>query len=155
MRLAALLLLAATCSYAGTLPDSPGTTRNAIVDYEVHNVPSPVQRDAPVVDWTFVAVHSAYAGALIFDDLMTSRGVSHGCAEANPDLGPRPSSKQLAIHGAIEFGFVVAGDAGLKALGKHLGAPAWMSRTIGSLGAAVGTFKHAQGGALWLKTNCL
>jgi hypothetical protein len=155
MRRTILLLLAANCAFAGTFPDSPGATRSAIVEYEVHNAPAKIQRDSPVVDWSFLAVHSAYASALVFDDLMTSRGVSHGCAEANPDLGPRPSTKQLAVHGAIEFGFVVAGDVGLKALGKHLGAPAWLSRTFGSLGAAIGTGKHIQGGIAWTRTNCL
>lgn len=115
--------------------------------------------DAPdksrVFDWQFATVHSVYAGSLIFDDLLTSRGVSHGCAEANQDLGIHPSARQLAIHGLIEFGLVTAGDAGLKALGRRQDVPRWLSRTVGSLGAAIGTFKHVQGGMAWTQTNCL
>lgn len=165
VRLVLLLILLGIVyrANAGELPNAPSHSMRAPIEtYSpdeqmiVHNTPARSKEDKfRVFDWQFVAVHGVYAGSLVFDDLVTSRGVANGCAEANPDLGPRPSSKQLALHGLLEFGLVVGGDAGLKALGRHMDAPVWLSRTFGSLAAAIGTGKHIRGGYAWTQTNCL
>lgn len=128
---------------AQNLPDAPYMSATT-----VHN--SPASFDHPRVqrslDWRFISAHGIYASALVFDDLVTIRGVSHGCAEANPDLGPRPTGKQLAIHGAIEFAAVTAMDYLLKR--THVPG-------LSYVGVGIGTLKHVRGGVEWVRTNCL
>lgn len=127
-----LLLLGAICSLAKAeiLPNAPS------------------QR---IFDWSFVAGHAVYAGASAFDGYETARNLGTCAFEGNPDLGPNPSMKALAIHHAVEFGAVLAGDAALKWIGKRQGIPRWLNAVAGNMAAAIGTGKHLQGGMQWVR----
>jgi len=134
-----IVLLMATPLLAQTTPDAPSAKRDRLLD------------------WQFIAVHSVYGAANAFDNYATARGLGSACpyVEGNPDLGPTPSSKSIAIHASIEFAAVVAGDAALKAIGRHLGMPKWLNNSVGSLAAVIGTGKHLRGGYQWTQTGCL
>lgn len=113
------------------------------------------QKKQRLVDWSFVATHAVYGSMLAWDLKNTAVGVSNGCQEASSNLGPFPTNKKIVTNGIIEFSAVTIGDLGLKALGRHLGTPKWLSITFGSTAASIGTFKHTRGALAWTRTNCL
>jgi len=110
-------------------------------------IPNHPQR---LIDWSFVTTHAVYGAANAFDGYETARHVGVCAAEGNPDLGPNPTSKSIAIHSAVEFGAVVTGDLLLKWWGRHQGVPRWLNNSFSSVGAGIGTFKHIRGGSQWV-----
>ena len=148
------------------LPEAPHMSGVPLVETNspgewmiVHNTPGRAVADKPnrIFDWQFMAVHGVYGAAVAFDDYVTIRGLGPTCpfVEGNPDLGPNPSAKSVAIHGAVEFASVVVGDALLKWYGRRTDAPQWVQHMLGSVAAAIGTGKHLHGGYLWTQTGCL
>jgi hypothetical protein len=164
-----LIAVALFCStaFAGELPDSPhlkmrGPMETYAPDQRmlVHNVPNRVVLAEPprkILDWQFVTVHAIYAASNAFDHYVTARGLGQPCGfvEGNTDLGSNPSPKSLAVHGAVEFAAVVAGDAFVKWMGRRNKVPHWFNEFNGSIAATIGTVKHIHGGMAWVNTGCL
>lgn len=154
----AILLLLASLAHAGELPDAPHLKMRPPEVMQddgpfqgenniVHNLPTQVIAGPPRnLDWRFITAHGVYAGAVAFDLLETSRGVSHGCAEASSNLGPHPSDKKLIAYGLIEFSLITTMDYFLKR--SHVPG-------LSYVGAGIGTFKHVRGGYKWTRTGCL
>jgi hypothetical protein len=151
---------------AEELPEAPHlSARHANETYPssewmvVHNTPSLATDDKRdrIFDWQFLVVHGVYGASVAFDDYATARGLGQPCGfeEGNPDLGRNPTVGRIAVHGAVEFGMVVAGDAALKWFGRRQGLPHWLNGVGGSLAAAIGTRKHLRGGLAWVHTGCL
>ncbi len=162
MKLTAFTLLCCSFACAGELPDaphlkmrSPAKTYSPDERMIVHNSPAASAKSSRNLDWQFLAAHGMYAGALTFDLLETSRGVSNGCEEASQALGPHPGTGRIVGYGIGEFAVVTAMDYGLRRWGQHIDSPQWMQRALGTLGASIGTFKHARGGYKWTRTGCL
>ncbi len=119
-------------------------------DYEaniVHNSPSHEPVSQRNLDWRFLTAHGVYAGAVIFDDLITMKGLGRPCGfvEGNNDLGPNPTAKSMAIHGLVEFAAVTTMDYFLKR--THVPG-------LSYVGAGIGTAKHLHGGIQWVNTGC-
>jgi hypothetical protein len=129
-------------------PANPPNAPSA--DYEaniVHNSPSYAPEPPRNLDWRFLTAHGVYAGAVIFDDLITMKGLGRPCGfvEGNSDLGPNPSAQKMAIHGLVEFAAVTTMDYFLKR--THVPG-------LSYIGAGIGTAKHLHGGIQWLNTGC-
>ena len=103
-----------------------------------------------IFDWSFITVHAVYAGSNAFDNYETQRHLGVCAWEGNPDLGRNPTPKAQAIHGLVEFGAVVTGDALLKWYGRHEEMPRWLNILTGSTAAAIGTYKHTHAGMEWV-----
>jgi len=123
----------------------------AQMDTTVHNLPdAPSQTQKRIFDWSFITGHAIYGASVAFDDYVTARNVGTCAFEGNSDLGRLPSSKAIAIHGAVEFTAVVAVDAAFKWFGRQQGVPHWLNKTGGNIGAIIGTSKHVHGGYQWI-----
>jgi hypothetical protein len=128
--------------------DGPFEGENAVV----HNLPSyaaPPRQDR-IFDWSFILGHSIYAGASAFDSYETAKHVGVCASEGNPDLGSDPSNRRLIVHGVIEFGAALAGDALIKWAGQKNRVPRWLNQPLGLVAAGVGTAKHVKGGMDWV-----
>jgi hypothetical protein len=113
----------------------------------VHNSPSRRPESPRNLDWRFLTAHGVYAGAVVFDDLITMKGLGRPCGfvEGNNELGPNPTAKSMAIHGLVEFAAVTTMDYFL----KRTRVPG-----LSYIGAGIGTAKHLHGGIQWLNTGC-
>lgn len=139
------------------IPDGPHLQVRPTTNYTpdergiVHNSPSTFKQERPrLVDWQFVVAHGVYGASVAFDGYVTARNVGTCAFEGNADLGPLPTSKAIAMHGATEFAVVIAGDVALKWLGRRNGVSRWVNEVGGTLGAFIGTAKHIRGGAQWV-----
>jgi hypothetical protein len=157
-KLSALFLLLAGIAPGQILPDAPHLQmRPATTDAQdergvVHNSPSAFKPEkSRLFDWRFLTAHGVYGASAVFDDYVTARNVGTCAFEGNPDLGRLPTSKAIAMHSAVEFALVVAGDAAVKWLGQRNDVPRWVNGLGGNLGAFIGTAKHVRGGAQWVK----
>jgi hypothetical protein len=157
-KLSALLLLLAGIAQGEILPDAPHLQMRPEATYAqnenalVHNSPSSFKTEkSRLVDWQFLTVHGIYGASVVFDDYVTARNVGTCAFESNPDLGRLPTPKAIALHGAVEFAVVVAGDVAMKWLGRRNGVPGWANQLGGSLGAIIGTARHVHGGTQWVK----
>jgi hypothetical protein len=131
--------------------DGPFEGENAVV----HNLPSaaaPPRQDR-IFDWSFILGHGIYAGSSAFDSYETAKNLGSCAFENNADLGRNPSNKSLAVHGAVEFSAVLAGDALIKWAGQKNHVPRWLNQPLGLMAAGIGTGKHLKGGMDWVK-NC-
>lgn len=129
-----------------------GMAAAQITDTTVHNLPdAPSHTQEKIFDWSFITGHAIYGTSVVFDGYITARNVGACAFEGNPDLGRLPSSKAIAVHGAVEFAAVVAGDALLKWYGRRQGIPPWINKLGGNIGAIIGTAKHTHGGYQWVK----
>ena len=113
----------------------------------VHNSPSHAPESPRNLDWRFLTAHGVYAGAVVFDDLITMKGLGRPCGfvEGNNELGPNPTARSMAIHGLVEFAAVTTMDYFL----KRTRVPG-----LSYIGAGIGTAKHLHGGIQWLNTGC-
>ncbi len=129
---------------ANPLPAAPSANYDPNV---VHNSPSYAPESTRNLDWRFLTAHGVYAGAVIFDDLITMKGLGRPCGfvEGNSDLGPNPTAKSMAIHGLVEYAAVTTMDYFL----KRTRVPG-----LSYIGAGIGTAKHLHGGIQWLNTGC-
>jgi hypothetical protein len=128
----------------GNPPNAPSAAYEANI---VHNSPSYAPEPPRNLDWRFLTAHGVYAGSVIFDDLITMKGLGRPCGfvEGNSDLGPNPSAQKMAIHGLVEFAAVTTMDYFLKR--THVPG-------LSYIGAGIGTAKHLHGGIQWLNTGC-
>lgn len=156
--LSALVLLLAGIASGEILPDAPHLQMRPAATYAqdehvlVHNSPSSFKPENPrIFDWQFLTAHGVYGASVVFDDYVTARNVGTCAFEGNPDLGRLPTSKAIALHGAVEFALVVAGDVAMKWLGRRNRVPRWANELGGNLGAIIGTAQHVHGGAQWVK----
>jgi hypothetical protein len=125
-----LPVLLATALHASSLPEAP--------------------KPQKILSWDFLAVHAVYGASNAFDNYETQRHLGVCAFEGNPDLGRTPTAKAQAIHGAVEFAAVVAGDALLKWYGRHQGIPRWLNSVGGSSFAIIGLTKHTHAGMQWV-----
>ena len=157
IKLSALFLLLAGIAPGENLPDAPHLQMRHAATYAqdergiVHNSPSSFKPEkSRLFDWQFFTAHGLYGASVAFDDYVTARNVGRCAFEGNPDLGRLPTSKAIAVHGAVEFALVVAGDTAVKWLGQRNRIPGWMNELGGNLAAFIGTAKHVHGGAQWV-----
>jgi|SRR6266850_1545746 len=156
--LAYLVILMAIGARCSELPNAPHMAMHQPLEtYEpdqrmlVHNTPSHQAGRERIVDWSFLMGHGVYAGSLAFDSYETAKNVGTCAMEGNPDLGTDPGNKRLVIHGLVEFGAVVAGDALIKWAVQRNNVPRWFVRPLGVMAAGIGTGKHIRGGMQWVR----
>jgi hypothetical protein len=107
-KLSTLLLLLAGIAPGEILPDAPHLQMRPAATYAqyelVNNSPSSFKpEESRIFDWQFLTAHGVYGASVAFDDYVTARNVGTCAFEGNPDLGRLPTSKAVALHGAVEF----------------------------------------------------
>lgn len=158
---ALIVFLLVITARAGELPNAPHLSMRAPTEtyspderLRVHNYPNRriVEADRNrIFDWSFILGHGIYAGSLAFDSYETARNVGTCASEGNPDLGTDPGNRRLVVHGLVEFGAVLAGDALIKWAGRRNNVPRWLNTSVGVMAAGIGTAKHLNGGMQWVR----
>lgn len=94
------------------------------------------------LDWQFLTAHGVYLGAIAFDLTATNHGLHSPCGYTEGGGYGARSIGGIARNDLIEFAAVTTMDYLLKRT---------QVRGLSYIGAAIGTAKHAHGGAEWVE----